>query len=171
MNAKCIDVCVNKIVHRKEVLASDGSNAEKFYKADMLALDGDEFRNYGGYPRNEIAIINEQNSIDVAKAMVEKMVVLNDDSMPESKISDADLRLGLKSRYQQTISETIDFNEKLLKIRDERIAEARKAAILKHEKALIEGKKEALWNSLTAEEKEYIVKKRREKELETLISD
>ena len=70
MNAKCIDVCVNECVHRKEVLSSDGSNSGKFYKADTLALDGEEFRNYGGYPRNEIAIINEQNSIDVAKAKI-----------------------------------------------------------------------------------------------------
>lgn len=166
---KVLDHCVNTCKHRKYALKADGSNADEFYKADVLELIGKEFRNYGGYPRNEIAVINEQQSIEVAKALFERLQQLPDDSKLEKDVSDADLKLQLKSRYCQTPSEQIAHNEEMLRIRDERLQTnaARKAAdsAIAREKA----KKDALWNSLTEEERASIMAKRRQKELDSLV--
>lgn len=171
MNAKTIDVCAVEINHDVPVLAQDGSNGSQFYTGDVLNLRGDEFKNYGGWPRNELAIINEQQSEAIAQAMCDKLVQVHDDGTLEKDMPDSELRLQLKSRYCQTPSEQTAHFERLLEIRDERIAEKQRIANERAEELRIQKKKDDLWNSLTPEEKEQVLKRKREKEVESLIDD
>lgn len=169
MHVNSIDKCVNVIKHDVPVLDVDGKNSSAFYCGDVLHLTGDEFKNYGGWQRNELAIINEQNSEAVAQALCDKLYQLHDDGVLESDVSDTELRLHLKPRWCQTPSEQIAFNERMLEIRDSRIEAKRKAAAERAEADRIVAEKDALWNSLSAEEKETLLKKKREKEVESLI--
>lgn len=169
MHVNCIDKCVNEIKHDVPVLEVDGSNASAFYCGDVLHLIGDEFKNYGGWQRNELAVINEQNSEAVAQALVGKLYQSHDDGTLESDIPDDELRMHLKPRWCQTPSEQIEFYNRMLEIRDSRIEAKRKAAAERAEAQRIADEKDALWNSLTAEEKEALLKKKREKEVESLI--
>lgn len=86
-------------------LAKDGSNKHDFYIPDVIG--NHRFaQNYGGYPRSDIAEINAQNDLSIAKAMLES---LGDYSSAESNqgVSDAQILLGLQSRYCQAPSEMI----------------------------------------------------------------
>ena len=165
MNALNIDVCANKIKHNVMKLASDGSNGSGFYRADVIMCSGKEFKNYGGYPRNELAIINEQQSLEAAQVLCDKLIELPDDSKLPKDISDAELMLTMKSRYCQTPSEQIAHYERLLEMKENRLAD--KARKDQERKDLAE--REKLIASLTDEEKEALEKKKREREVESLI--
>ena len=169
MTKKVLDHCVCECKHREYILKEDGSNATEFFKGDTFDLNGDAFRNYAGYPRNEIAVINEQESVAVAQAMFERLQVLPDDSKLPENVSDADLKLGLRSRYCQTPSEQIAWTEEMLRVRDERIAAKRDKAAKAAAEQKAKEERDALWNSLTPEEREQIMKKKRDKELDTLV--
>lgn len=169
MTKKVLDHCVCECKHREYILKEDGSNASEFFKGDTLELNDESFRNYGGYPRNEIAVINEQQSVSVAQAMFEHIQVLPDDSKLPENVSDADLKLSMRSRYCQTPSEQIAWTEEMLRVRDERLAEKRNKAKIVADEQKAKDEREALWNSLTPEEREQIMKKKRDKELETLV--
>ena len=169
MNVKCLDVCVAEVNHDIPILKEDGSNGNEFFCGDVLNLSGDEFKNYGGWPRNELAIINEQQSEAVAQALCDRLYQFKDDGTFEKNVSDSELRLALKSRYCQTPSEQIARNERILEIRDERAAEKFRLAQERAERLRKDKERDDLWNSLNSEEKEALLKKKREKEVETLI--
>lgn len=171
MNVKCLDKCMVEVDHSIPVIASDGKNASDFYRPDVIPVEGDEFRNYGGYPRNELAIINEQQSIVVAQALADKIVTLPDDTKLEKDVSDVDLRLSLRSRYCQTPSEQIAHHERMLELRDARNAEIAAARAKKVELARIEKEKSDLWNTLTQEERDNVLAAKRKKELDSLVDD
>lgn len=89
------------------VLSSDGSNKKDFFIPDVIG--NKRFaQNYGGYPRSDIAVINEQNDLAVAKGLLES---LQDYSQPDVNQgrSDAELLLALQSKYCQTPSEQISY--------------------------------------------------------------
>lgn len=171
MNIKTIDKCVNPISHTVPKLAVDGSNASGFYKADILSLDGKEFKNYGGYPRNEVAVINEQQNEVVARALADRLVQVPDDSRTVEQVSDTDLMLMAKSKYMQTPSEIIAHNERILQIRDERIAERKRLTEERIKQQKDAKAKQDFWNSLSSEEKEKYYAKKREKEINDFLSN
>lgn len=117
-------------------LKKDGSNRHDFFCASGT-LDKKSFvNNYGGWPRSDLAIINEQTDFNVAKAML-----ANIEQFPESQrsnFSEAELLIMNKSKYTQSISENLAYTEKVLQFRDEKLAELNrlKAAQLK-EKEMI----------------------------------
>lgn len=107
------------------VLERDGSNRSDFFCADVLS--GKEFaRNYGGYPRSDLAQLREAASIDLQRELASRLVDYGDGGVqiPDGS-SSADLDaafLSLKSRYQQTPSEVVGYIENQLKVRDARVA-------------------------------------------------
>lgn len=96
------------------VLKKDGSNRNDFYLPDVLGSK--KFaQNYGGYPRSDIALIEEQTNLKVAKAMLEDLV---DYSSANSSQSDTDFQLSLRSKYCQTPSEMVEYFENEIGRRD-----------------------------------------------------
>lgn len=91
-------------------LNEDGSNRSDFFCADVVGNKRFAF-NYGGYPRSDLAIINEQSNLQVAKAMLQELPYGSADGTFDSSVPDQDLLLGLKSKYMQTPSEMIGYIE------------------------------------------------------------
>lgn len=109
-------------------LAKDGSNKDDFY-CPCGTLDTKSFaRNYGGYPRSDLAIINEQTDLNVAKAMLSNLVQIPD-GKPNPQ-SDAEQILSLRSKYCQSIDEQVKYTERMLTLRDEKIAQLRARQIV-----------------------------------------
>lgn len=108
------------------VLADDGSNRSMFYAVSDLTKDGFA-RNFGGYPRSDIAIINEQQNISVARAMLENLPDYHSADSPNIG-SDVDIMNSVRSKYMQSPSEILPFIEKEIEKRDVRILKEREAA-------------------------------------------
>lgn len=104
-------------------LSKDSKNVGMFYMSSApLEMKG-FMLNYGGYPRNEIAMINEQENEVVAQQLLARLTVLPEGDNPNSGLSDAEIMLSHRSKYCQTSSEQIEFIDSLLEKRNARIAE------------------------------------------------
>lgn len=97
-------------------LDADGKNKQDFFVPDIIG-DKRFALNYGGYPRSDIAIINEQQNFALAKAMFEQLADYGSNSS-DSGVSDAELLLGLRSKYCQSASEQIRYFENEISRRD-----------------------------------------------------
>lgn len=95
-------------------LDKDGSNKADFFLPDVIG-SRKFVRNFAGYPRSDIAIINEQTNQKVAEALLNDLV---DYSSPNSARSDTDFQLSLRSKYCQTPSEMIRYFDGELARRD-----------------------------------------------------
>ena len=107
-------------------LESDGSNAFDFYSSDVVG--NKRFaQNFGGYPRSEIAEINDQMTLQAQKNLLEQLEDYS--SLNKSAgLSDVEIALGHKSKYMQTPSEMQSWLMDQLAIRDARRAAAVRAA-------------------------------------------
>lgn len=103
-------------------LAKDGSNRKDFFTASGV-LDSKRFaNNYGGWPRSDLATINAQTDLNVAKAMAMQLETF--DSNPANVgLSDQQIMMAAKSKYCQASSEQIAYYERMIAERDSRIAE------------------------------------------------
>lgn len=109
-------------------MKSDGSNADRFFCCDVVG-DKNFAQNFGGYPRSDIAIINEQQNIAVQKALLDKLETIAPDNC-NAGLSDVEISLGHRSKYQQTPSEMQSWLSDQLAIRDAKRAEyARQMAV------------------------------------------
>lgn len=98
------------------VLKKDGSNAGHFYCADVVG--GRRFAlNYGGYPRSEIAEINEASSLEMQMNLLQSLQEIPVSDHNSGK-SDAEIMLGHKSKYIQTPSESVRWLEDQISLRD-----------------------------------------------------
>lgn len=104
-------------------LSKDSKNVNAFYMSSAPLELKDFMLNYGGYPRNEIAMINEQENEVVAQQMLARLTVLPEGDNPNVGLSDAEIMLSHRSKYCQTSSEQIEFIDSLLERRNSRIAE------------------------------------------------
>lgn len=96
----------------------DGSNASDFYVADVVGHKRFA-QNFGGYPRSEIAEINAQTNLQVAKQLLSQMSDFTGDvNNQNAGVPDAVISMGHKSKYLQTPAEQIDFIDSQLAIRD-----------------------------------------------------
>lgn len=109
------------------VLADDGHNRSMFYAVSDLTKE-DFARNFGGYPRSDIAIINEQQNLSVARAMLENLPDYHSADSPNVG-SDVDVLNSVRSKYMQSPSEILPFIEKEIEKRDVRILKEREAAV------------------------------------------
>lgn len=106
------------------VLESDGSNVGLFYCADVVGARRFA-QNYGGYPRSEIAEINEAQSLELQMNLLSSLNDYSPKDNPNSGLSDAEIMLGHKSKYIQTPSESVRWLESQIAERDsKRFAEA-----------------------------------------------
>lgn len=108
------------------VLADDGNNRSMFYAVLDLTKEGFA-RNFGGYPRSDIAIINEQQNISVARSMLEQLPDYRSMDNPNPS-SDAEVLSSVRSKYMQSPSEILPFIEREIEKRDARILKDRESA-------------------------------------------
>ena len=134
-----------------------------FYCADVVDTTRSFARNFGGYVRNDIAIINEQNNVEVAMSLVDRLVQRPSDGKVD--LPDEKLRLAYRSKYCQTPSEQCLWYEEQLRLADQeelhRLEEEQKA----REKEELRQKRELFSKNLTQEERDKIRQYRREKDL------
>ena len=107
-------------------LKKDGSNAIDFYKADVVG-NRRFAQNYGGYPRSEIAEINAAATM---QEQMDLLSMLNDytpSNNPNAGLSDVEIMLSHKSKYQQTATELQSWIVNQINIRDARVADSKKS--------------------------------------------
>lgn len=98
-----------------EKLSADGSNKDRFYCADVIGSKRFA-QNYAGYPRNDIALINEQQNLRVAESMMMELSQLpvNDSN---AGLTDEQILLGHRSKYIQTPAESVAYIEQQIQLR------------------------------------------------------
>lgn len=97
-------------------LKADGSNSKDFFAIDSVSVK--KFaQNYGGYPRSDIAEINEQSNVMIQAEMLSRLQQLPV-SDSNSGLSDQEIMLQHRSKYCQTAGEQISWLEELIKYRD-----------------------------------------------------
>lgn len=114
-------------------LFSDGSNARMFFCADVVG-NRRFAQNYGGYPRSDIAEINNAANEQMQMQLLSQLNDYSPSSNPNAGLTDAEIMLGHRSKYQQAPSESIAWLESQLHQRDvQRQAEALKVNPLEQE--------------------------------------
>ena len=101
---KHIDAALTVIDGNIEYMEKDGSNANRFFCADVVS-NRKFAQNYGGYPRSEIAEINDQANLEIQKSMLAQLVDFTNQPNPTAGMSDAQLMLSHRSKYQQSQNE------------------------------------------------------------------
>lgn len=104
-------------------LNADGSNVKDFYCADVIG--GKKFvQNFGGYPRSDIAEINAQANEQLQMSLLSQLTDFSNSNNPNAGLSDVDIMLSHKSKYQQAPSEVQDWLYGQLQVRDAKRAQA-----------------------------------------------
>lgn len=114
---KHIDTVLLSIDDNIEYMEKDGSNADRFFCADVVS-NRKFAQNFGGYPRSEIAEINAQANLEIQKSMLSQLIDFTNVPNPTAGMSDAQLMLSHRSKYQQAPSEMQSWLEGQLEIRD-----------------------------------------------------
>lgn len=102
-------------VHCTPLPKMDEKSYDKFYRYDVIQEDF--VMNYGGWARNDIAIIDEQSNIQAAKILLERLGELPGDTS-NSGLTDEQILLHHRSRYAQSPSEVQSYIEEQLALRD-----------------------------------------------------
>lgn len=147
----------------------EASDPHGFYQiVDDFAAQ-DFAKNYGGFARSDVAILEEQQDLTYVNNLLARLTERHSDGILESAMSDADLMLAHKSKYCQSASERIKYYENLLEERDKRALALMEESKREKAAAELKAKRELLRSTLNPEEKEYLRKKAREREIGTLI--
>lgn len=147
----------------------ESSDPHGFYQiVDDFAAQ-DFAKNYGGFARSDVAILEEQEDLTYVNNLLARLNERHSDGVLESVMSDADLMLAHKSKYCQSASEKIKYYENLLEERDRRELERFDGEEKTKREAELKERRELLRQTLNPEEKEYLRKKAREREIDTLI--
>lgn len=96
------------------VLADDNSNLSDFFSVDTIG-DKQFSLNYGGYPRSDIALINEMSDLRTAQSALQN---LDTQVVPDVNVgkSDAEILLQHRSKYCQTAAESIRYHEAMIQL-------------------------------------------------------
>ena len=108
-------------------LKKDGSNAHDFFGVETRQRQWQ--LNHGGYSRSELAMINEQENLAAQAALLEKMVDYTPTSNPTAGLTDVEISLMHRSKYQQTPNEMQSWLENQIQIRDAKRQAAYEAAV------------------------------------------
>lgn len=148
-------------------LKKDKSNISDFFAVDTVGNKA-PVMNYGGWHRNDLASLNAQTDMSVAKAMAMQLHQTDDVDLNAGK-TDAEIMLHAKSKYIQSPSEMTQYIEQELAFRDERLARA--ARIAADAKAAASQKKamDDLKDSLTPEEREEVRAASRKNQINKLV--
>ena len=130
MNLELLKEHIKNSTHEDTIcpkLCDDGSNVGDFYCADVVG-NRRFAQNYGGYPRSEIAEINAATTM---QEQMDLLSMLNDytpSDNPNAGLSDAEIMLSHKSKYQQCATELQSWIENQINIRDARVSDVKKPA-------------------------------------------
>lgn len=124
---------------------------EAYFVPDVVDTTVSFARNFGGYCRSDIAVINEQNNGEVAMALIDRLTQLPSDG--KTDVSDRDLRMSMRSRYCQTPSEQCLFIEQQMKLADDRQEELAKKSALEADKQKSLEERKKFFESMTEEER------------------
>lgn len=109
------------------IMDADGANKRQFYGIETVTKN--KFaQNFGGYPRSDIAQILEQQNVAVAEAMLEQLPDYGRSDNPNAGKTDAEIMLGVQSKYMQSPAEILPYIEKQCRLRDERLIAEQEAA-------------------------------------------
>lgn len=138
-------------------------NANAFYCACDVNTSKSFARNHGGYVRSDIAIINEEQNLQVASQIASRLVQMpNTGSTDKPDIS---LLASHRSKYCQTPSEMVDWVDGLLSQRDLKLAEKKsEEELIKVENANKE-RRQKLIDSLSSAERDEVNEFRRKMEI------
>lgn len=125
-------------------------------------------KNYGGHPRSDVALLDESDNMMALQQVLNRMDQRRNDGVSDD-VPDSELSLTFKSKYCQTASEYAKYYEHLLEIRDQRELEKLEGDERVKRAAELRSRRDALRQTLNADEKEYLRKKQREREIESLI--
>lgn len=122
-----IDNAVAEMVKCVPEFKKDGSNSQDFFCADVVGAR--KFvQNHGGYPRSEIAEINAQTNLQAQMALLQSLEDYSPKTNPNAGLTDAQIALSHRSKYQQSPSEMQDWLEGQIQLRDIERARAPEAA-------------------------------------------
>ena len=107
-------------------LNDDGSNVGDFYCADVVG-NRRFAQNYGGYPRSEIAEINDAATMQEQMNLLSQLNDYTPSDNPNAGLSDAEIMLSHRSKYQQCATELQSWIVNQINIRDARVAESKKS--------------------------------------------
>lgn len=125
--------------------------------------------NFAGYPRNDINRILETEDVRVAEYLAQNLMERQSDGKSEQDCSDADLIIGMKSKYDQTASEVVSHLERVLEERDRRLIEKGEQVELEKSLKEKEALRKSIYDTLTNEERDRYLSMKRTKEIEKLI--
>ncbi len=105
----------NKAVHvyskpEVAVLDKDGKNKNDFFVCDVIGAQRFA-RNFGGHPRSDIALINEQNDLRVAENLLNRLQDYGSAPNVNQGLSDSEILLSHRSKYCQAPAEQIAYFE------------------------------------------------------------
>lgn len=149
------------------VLADDKSNISDFFRVDVAGNKGVPL-NYGGWPRSDLALINAQTDMGVAKALANQVTVLPE-SNQNTGLTDTEIMLNGKSKYAQTPSEYMRYIEQQIELRDSKILNQQ---YVKQQAAKVAAERAAeqeIRDSLTPEEREEVRVAKRKKQINKLV--
>ena len=164
--------CPNYEMKPKNLTLSYGDvNKEpsRFYCADVVDTTKTAVRNYGGYCRSDIALINEQSNTEVAANLLSRLAERPSDGSVDMSVEQ--LRLAHRSKYCQTPSEQCLWIENQIEIADNNALASLEEEQRENAEKERSRQRKAFEDSLTSEEKEMIRKMRREKELKSYVED
>ena len=142
-------------------------NASAFFAVTDLNSQKSFTKNFGGYPRSDIAIINDEQNEEVALQFMANLAERASDGFVDA--DDAALLASHRSRYCQTPSEMVSFVENILSQRDEkRLAKADDEEKAKIEKERDE-RRRLLLDSLSSSERDDVNAAKRRAKLSELI--
>ena len=151
------------------VLNEDGSNASLFYVPVDPITQQSFCINFGGYIRNDVSLLVEMQDSAIAADLLQRLQDRGEVSYSESDVSDFELIQGLKAQRCQTASEMIEYYDSMLEIRDLRLAQENQKKEQEKAEAEFRRLRDAVLDSMTSEEKDYYLKKKREKEIDSVI--
>lgn len=114
---KHIDGALTEMVKCIPEFKKDGSNSQDFFCADVVGARR-FVQNYGGYPRSEIAEINAQANLQAQMNLLQDLEDYSPKTNPNAGLSDAQIMLSHKSKYQQAPSELQDWLGEQIRLRD-----------------------------------------------------
>lgn len=112
-----IEESVAEMVKSIPEFKKDGSNSCDFFCADVVGARR-FVQNFGGYPRSEIAEINAQASLQAQMNLLQDLEDYSPKTNPNAGLTDAQIMLSHKSKYQQAPSEMQDWLSEQIKLRD-----------------------------------------------------
>lgn len=151
-------------------MLADGSNSELFFVRVSPAENQAFVRNEAGWIRNDLDLIMQMESDDVAASILNNLREIDQQGFPADENPDV-IRQSLMSKYQQSESEITNWIEQQLEFQEIKAEEERLLADTKlSDEKRVEALKEFKEN-LTNEERDIWLKSKRQKKMERMLEE